>query len=248
MPSDDVRLRGRKLRLSGPWPLGAMPRSVILAVGRQLVHQMIVGRTDITGDDFATMFAGAISGEHRESPLGIADVVLAGNAWSIKTVKAGKPFEQESVRLISGRNSPDFSSGIENPHADVQATGRAILSIWNARVNEALKEHDDLRIAVFIRNFTARQFVLFEEEAVRYATGDYEWNKNKRGNFEGYDKSTGEHKFTWQPHGAQFTVIRHVPGSAIRFSVSKSPPLVAPGHILTLAGFQDDWIEIVDAP
>ena len=80
MPTDEARLRGGKARISGPWPLGAFPRKVIVGIGRQLVHRMAIGLSDITGDDFGTIFASAIEGVHRESPLGIADVLLDGNA------------------------------------------------------------------------------------------------------------------------------------------------------------------------
>lgn len=245
MSTDETRLRGKRNRLQNSWPLGSLPRKVIVALGRQLVHRMAVGHSDITGDDFATIFADAVEGSHLSSPLGVADVVLDNNAWSVKTVKANTPFNQKTVRLISGRNSPDYSLGIENPHTDIQATGKAILSIWNARVNEALGEHDDLRIAVFIRNFETKEFVIFEETASKFAADDYTWVKNRAGNFEGHEKATGEHRFTWQPHGSQFTVIRHVPGSAIKFIINHNVPLIEAEHILRLARFDENWVEIV---
>jgi len=39
------------------------------------------------------------------------------------------------IWLISGRSSPDYSYGISDPHENVQKTGRAVLEIWNERVN-----------------------------------------------------------------------------------------------------------------
>lgn len=245
MSTDEARLRGNKTRLHGAWPLGSFPHKVIIGLGRQLVHRMAIGHSDITGDDFGTIYANAIEGTHRQSPLGIADVLLNGNAWSVKTIKANSPFQQKIVRLISGRNSPDYSLGIENPHADIQATGKAILAVWNARINESLGEHDDLRIAVLIRNFESKEFVLFEEDANRYAADDFRWDKNARGNFEGYEKSTGEHRFTWQPHGAQFTIIRHIPGSAVKFIINHNVPMIEAEHILRLARFDEKWVQIV---
>ena len=245
MPTDDPRLRGSRARLHGPWPLGAFPENVIVGVGRQFVHRLAIGHSDITGDDFGTIFANAIGGDHRESPLGIADVVMNGNAWSVKTIKSSTPFTQKIARLISGRNSPDYSLGIDNPHDDINATGKAVLSIWNARVNEALGEHDDLRIAILIRNMAKKEFVLFEETATRYAADDYDWKINKGGNLEGFEKATGEHRFTWQFHGSQFTVKRPVPGSATKFRINKTPPIIEVEHVLRLAKFKDDWIEII---
>ena len=245
MSTDETRLRGKRTRLQSSWPLGSLPRKVIIGIGRQLVHRMAVGLSDITGDDFGTIFANAVEGVHLSSPLGVADVVLDNNAWSVKTVKANTPFNQKTVRLISGRNSPDYSLGIENPHTDIQATGKAILSIWNARVNEALNELDDLRIAVLIRNFETKEFVVFEETATRFAADDFRWEKNKGGNFEGYEKATNEHRFTWQPHGSQFTIKRHVPGSAVKFIINHNVPLIESDHILRLARFDENWVEIV---
>ena len=246
MSADNTRLRGSQRAIHEAWPLGRFPRDVIIGIGKQLVHRLAIGLSDITGDDFGTIFAEAVGGMHRQSPLGIADVVRNGNAWSVKTVKAGDPFKQTSIRLISGRNSPDYSLGIENPHKDIPATGRAILAVWNKRVNQSLGEHDDLRIAIFIRNLQTKEFVIFEETASLFAGDDYVWTKNRRGNLEGCDKATGEHRFTWQPHGSQFTIIRHVAGSAVRFRINHTPPLIEASHVLRLAKYSDDWIEVVN--
>jgi len=200
------------------------------------------------GDDFGVIFAAAISGEHRGKPLGIADVVWeSGCAWSCKTIKSEDPFTQKNARLISGRNSPIYSSGIENPLADIQATGAAVLGVWNARVNEAFNEFDDVRIFVMLRNFSTLHFTFFEEAAERFVPGNYEWRKNKRGNLEAIDKATGEHVFTWQPHGGQFTAIRNVPSSCYRFRIKKRPGLIEEQHVINLCGFQDDWIVPVAA-
>ncbi len=242
MSASTPRLRGNPPRSSGPWPVGDVPDRVLIGIGKQLVHRLAIGHADIAGDDFGTIFANAIDGEHRESPLGIADVIANGTAWSVKTVKASRPHNQPHVRLISGRNSPDYSSGIADPRRDPGATGRAVLSIWNARLDESLNHHDELRIAVLIRNMGAREFALFECPAVQFPTGDYRWSFNARGNLEGHDEATGGHCFTWQPHGSQFTIIRPVPGSVRRFSIDRNAPLVAPEHVLRLIRFAPDWI------
>ena len=241
-----LRLRGKANRRGGPYPLGEVPDPVLVEIGKQVVHRLAIGLGDITGDDFGTIFAKAISGEHRPRPLGIADVIWDDCAWSVKTVQANEPFKQRSVRLISGRNSPDYSLGISDPHVDPSATGRAVLSIWNARVDEAMDEFEDLRIAVLVRNIAAREFVLFEEESRRFTPGDYEWTFNRRNNLEGRDKVFGAHRFTWQPHGSQFTIIRDVPGSSRRFRVGPNVPLVDPDAILSAVGYSDEWIRVHD--
>ena len=173
---------------------------------------------------------------------------LNGTAWSVKTVKATNPFTQPRVRLISGRNSPDYSFGIANPRANPANTGRAVLSIWNKRVNEGMDEHADLRIVVLVRSMARRQFVLFEEPAQRFVPDNYAWQFNKpdnEGNLEGRDKATGEHCFTWQPHGGQFTIIRTIPASARRFSIGPHVPLVEVSQVLAYVRFKPEWITIV---
>ena len=242
MSINKPRLRGNAPRHSGPWPVGEVPNRVLTGVGEQLVHRLAIGHADIAGDDFGTIFANAIDGEHRSSPLGIADVIANGTAWSVKTVKATQPHNQRRIRLISGRNSPDYSLGIDNPRDDPDTTGIGVLEIWNARLDESLNHHDELRIAVLIRNMGARKFTLFECPAVKFPTGDYRWSFNKRGNLEGQDKATGEHCFTWQPHGSQFTIIRSVPGSARQFSIDHAVPLVEPQHVLRLIRYKPSWI------
>ena len=208
------------------------------------MHRLAIGHGDITGDDFGTIFAEAADGEHRLSPLGIADVVANGTAWSVKTIKAKRPSRQRRVRLISGRNSPDYSLGISNPRLRPADTGRAVLTVWNARVNESLDHHDELRVAILIRNMVTMEFTLFEQPAVQFPVSDYRWLFNKRGNLEGFDKATDEHCFTWQPHGSQFTIIRSVPGSARSFFINRTVPLVAPRHVLRLVRFNEDWISL----
>ena len=238
-------MRGNRKRRSGPYPLGEIPDNAVVEIGKHVVHRLAVGMGDITGDDFGTIFANSIGGKHRASPLGIADVECNGCAWSVKTVKASQPFNWRRVRLISGRNSPDYSLGIKNPHADIQDTGRAVLSIWNARVNEALDEFDELRIAVLIRNIDAREFALFEEEAQILVPDNYEWGYNKSRNLEGKEKLTGAHRFTWQFHGGQFTIIRDVPAAARQFAITPDVPTVELAEILTHVKFREDWIDIV---
>lgn len=246
MPNEpqEPRLRGQSQRRKGPYPLGEFPISVAIGIGKQLVHRMAVGQVDITGDDFGNIFANAIGGQHRGKPLGIADVEWNGCAWGIKTVKHDTPFMAQKVRLISGRNSPAYSVQIDDVFKDLQATGAAILNVWNARVNEALKEHDDLRIVGFVRNFSTLEFMLFEIEAVRFVPAEFTWELNAKRNLIARDVR-GETRFTWQPHGSQFTVHQPVPKGCFRFRIVKKPGTLELEHVLKLVGYQDDWIQPV---
>lgn len=245
MPVDTPRLRGGSGIQRGPWPTGQVPDEVIHRIASRLVYARALGRTDITGNDFGDYLAHGVEGMHRSSPLGVVDVVRNRCGWSAKTVKANRrPHEATSVRLISGRNSPDYSLGISDPRKDVTATGRAVLAIWNQRVDESLDKYDELRLMVLIRDMETQHFLLFEDEISRFPVNNYCWRINKRDNLEGIETATGRHCFTWQPHGSQFTVIRQVPGAAVRFTINRSVPQVSPEHVLKLVQYNKKWIKI----
>lgn len=248
MSSDDQpKLRGKAQARKSLYPLGEFPDDIVISIAKQIVHRLAVGNADIKGDDFGEIFANAVSGVHRMKPLGVTDVVWDGCSWSVKTVHNGKPFVAKKVRLISGRNSPDFSYGIENPREDVQKTGDAVLKIWNRRIDQSMNEHDDLRIVVLIRNINTLEFTLFEYEPTRYIPADYEWRVSKGGTtFWAYKKTTGEHSFVWQTHGAQFTVIKPIPGSAYKFRIKHHVGMLAMEHVLRLVQFKEDWVEKVE--
>jgi hypothetical protein len=51
------------------------------------VYNFAVGKSDISGEDWGDIFAKAVDGGHLSSPVGLADVVLEGQAWSVKSVR-----------------------------------------------------------------------------------------------------------------------------------------------------------------
>lgn len=225
------------------YPLAEFPDEVIYEISKWLVYYFAVGKSNISGEDWGDIFSKAIDGDHLTSPVGLADVILEGQAWSVKSVQHNKPHACKSLRIISGRNSPVFSYGVENVHQNVPETGRLILGIWNERVNIALDTFDSLRTCILIRNVNTLEFALFEVPTNKYVPADYAWKVNKNNNFEGYDKVTGRHKFTWQPHGSQFTVKYDVPASAVRFKL-KRPPVLSFEKTMEQIGFSEDWVTI----
>ncbi len=79
------------------------------------------------------------------------------------------------------------------------------------------------------------------KSTVRYDPDMYQfsWNRNK--NLEGKDKKTGEHKFTWQPHGAQFTVLEHIPADRLHLQV-RHPAPIDKDLILKSTGYDKSWV------
>lgn len=226
------------------YPLGQIPNSMIYEIAKWMTYNFAVGKADINGEDWGDIFAKAIGGEHLGKPLGLADVVYEGMAWSVKSVKASTPHSTQKIRVISGRCSPDYSYGITDPHEDVERTGAAVLSIWNERINIAKERYEPLRTYVLVRNFNNMEFLVFEQETVRYNTRDYTWKVNRNGNLEGYEIGTTQHKFTWQPHGSQFTILYDVPLSSQKFKV-KRPPVLDFEETMTQIGFDNSWVTIL---
>lgn len=238
------RLRdSHRLRTTELYPLNEIPDETIISIAGYFTYLLYVGRKDITGEDWGDAFASAIDGKHLGSPIGIADVVKGKMAWSMKTVKNTNPMTAKKVRLISGRCSPDYSYGITNPHEDIEKTGRAVLGIWNERINLALDNYNPVRTSVLVRDEDCINFCLFEEETHRYASNDYYWEVNKNGNLIGKSRATDEIKFTWQPHGSQFTIHESIPINAVRFTIKK-PPVITKDKILSTINFDESWVEI----
>jgi hypothetical protein len=223
------------------YPLGQIPVHVIYEVSKWMTYHFAIGKSDISGEDWGDIFAKAIGGEHLGKPLGLADVVCEGMAWSVKSVKQVRPHMAKHVRVISGRCSPDYSYGISNPHDDIQQTGAAVLNIWNERINIAKEKFEPLRTSILVRNFNTLEFALFEHETSRYIIKDYEWKSNKNGNLEGYHIGTGFHQFTWQPHGSQFTILCEIPPYASRFKIRR-PPVFDFNHTMAQIGFEEGWV------
>lgn len=239
------RLRdGRKLMTLDIFPINEIPDDVIVKIAGYFTYLLYMGRKDISGEDWGDAFAKAIGGVHLDSPVGIADVVYKKIAWSMKTVKNVNPLTISKVRLISGRCSPDYSYGITDPHQDIEKTGRAVLGIWNERINLALDNYSQVRTMVLVRSEDCLKYCLFEKDIHRYPTNDYMWEANKNGNLIGKYKGTNQQKFTWQPHGSQFTIHEDVPCSAVRFEI-KNPPVVSSEHVLDSIGFDSSWVKII---
>lgn len=238
------RLRDSRNLILELYPINKVPIELINKFGADIVYMLYTGRHDLTGNDWGDIFAKAVNGEHLSKPIGIVDVAKDKTAWSMKTVKATNPFNAKTVRLISGKCSPDYSYGIEDPHDDIQRTGEAVLSIWNSRVDIALNHYPRVRVCVLIRNNDMTSFSLYEEYLEHFNLSNYEWIENKNSNLEGINKHTGIKEFVWQPHGSQFTILSPVPEDAIKFKIKK-PELLPQDEALASIGFDSSWIEII---
>lgn len=198
----------------------------------------------LEGSDWEQIFSRIIQGRWKPSNVGLDDIVLEQTAWSAKTVKAASPSKVKKVRLISGRNSPAFSFGqdaifSQNPNM----IGAMVLSIWNERVSAIRSKYQHLRTTVLIKSEDLLELALFEHDTVMYNQDAFVWQWNKNHNLEGFDNN-GEHKFTWQPHGSQFTIIEYVPDDRLAL-VIKQPEQLSKQVVLEGLGFEHDWVNVL---
>lgn len=233
-------------KIKPPYPLGDFPHNFVLKVGREIVYHLATNpESTIEGAEWERIFAGAIGAEWKPSNVGLDDVILGVCAWGAKTVKSLNPHGVKIIRLISGRNSPAYSFDQKDLDANPQVIGCDVLKIWNARVESIRDKFSHLRTVVLVKSNDSTEFAVFESETVLYPIDRFEWTRNARGNLEGRETITGAHRFTWQPHGSQFTIIEPVPPSRICFRV-RTPTPIDRDATLEAVGFDPSWIEIVE--
>lgn len=234
-------------KISAPYPLNDFPSSFLQKLGLEIVIMLATSRNlSLEGPEWERMFAKSIEADWKPSNVGLDDVIKGSFAWGAKTVKCSNPHNVSSIRLISGRNNPEYSFGAI---ADSEnGIGAQVIQIWNGRVESLRDKFRELRTVVLLKptDFSAEKipFSVFEFETVRYPEDRYEWRKNKNDNLEGFEKESGEHKFTWQRHGSQFTIVEAIPEKRTRFFVKK-PGQLNEEQILKMVGYDHSWIEIV---
>jgi hypothetical protein len=170
-------------------------------------------------------------------------VILNNCCWSAKTVKSGLADigKQASVRLISGRNSPTYSFGENNiREADPNHIGKLVLEIWNERVSGIRQYFKFARTVVLVKGEGYTEFLIFETETVRYDPERYFFSWNKNDNLEGWSISDESHKFTWQPHGSQFTIIEEIPEDRVHLRI-REPEKLDKEEVLETIGFDYAW-------
>lgn len=203
------------------------------------------GKPEVEGSEWENIFANCIGADWKPSNVGLDDVVMGNTAWGAKSVKATKPSVQKKIRLISGRNSPNYSFGERSDQkTDAHLIGKLVLEIWNERVSSIREKYKHLRTVVLLKSNDLTEVVVFEFDTIRYDHELYNWKWNNNNNLVGIHKQTGEHCFTWQPHGSQFTIIEDVPDKRLVIQI-KQPPILDKDKILTTLGFDKSWITII---
>ena len=241
-PGPKLRTVDKSLPL---FQLNEFPKDFPFTLGKEIVYLLASkGKPVLEGEEWESIFAACIGAEWKPSNVGLDDVILGNTAWGAKTVKATNPATAKKVRLISGRNSPVYSFGETiDIHADPKSVGISVLEIWNERVSAVREKFQNLRTVVLVKSNDLSEVVVFEFDTIRYDPELYTWEWNKNGNLLGIDKATDEHRFTWQPHGSQFTIIEDVPEKSLIINI-KQPEILDKEEILKALGFDNSWISV----
>lgn len=228
-----------------PFLLNEFPKDFPFILGKEIVYLLASkGKPTLEGEDWEAIFATCIGAEWKPSNVGLDDVILGNTAWGAKTVKSTNPATAKKVRLISGRNSPVYSFGETiDIHANPNAVGVSVLEIWNERVSAIREKFQNLRTVVLVKSNDLTEVVVFEFDTIRYDPELFVWEWNKNGNLIGIEKSTNEHRFTWQPHGSQFTIIEEIPKKSLIIKI-KQPETLDKEEILKALGFDNSWISV----
>ncbi len=230
-------------KVKPPYPLNRFPSDFPLQVAADIVYRLCTeSNPSLEGPAWEQIFAKAIRATWTPSNVGLDDVQLGICAWGVKSLKNANPFTAVTVRLISGRNNPEYSFGRIASNDD--GIGKQVLDIWNARVASVRSKFSHLRTVVFVKSNDLTKFTVFEMDTIMYSPEVYEWRRNRNDNLEGYDRNTGFHRFTWQRHGSQFTIIETIPDDKVSFKVKK-PGKFTMADVLKSIGFDPAWVTIV---
>jgi hypothetical protein len=245
MPNTKQQPRLRTVnKVKPPYSLNNFPSDFGQKLGKEIVYLLATKPTpSLEGSEWEQIFASCIGAEWQPSNVGLDDVILSVCAWGAKTIKSSKPQNAKRIRLISGRNSPAYSFDQMDLDADAQILGNDVLKIWNARVEAVRAKFSHLRTVVLIKSNDLTELVVFETETIMYSINNFVWSRNRRGNLEAREKKSGTHRFTWQPHGSQFTIIETVPSESLLIKV-KAPPQLDKSEVLKALKFDDTWITI----
>ena len=229
-----------------PYNLNEFPPVFIDTFAREIVYLRATRPAmSLEGSDWEQIFANCINAEWKPSNVGLDDIVLGNCCWGAKTVKGIRNLaKQDKVRLISGRNSPTFSFGEDKIiSADPNEIGRMVLDIWNERVSAIRQIYKFARTVVLVKGLDYNDYLIFEEETVRYEPElfTFVWNKNT--NLEGFSKQ-GEHRFTWQPSGSQFTIITTIPANRLHIRV-QAPKIIDKSQLLEALHFDNTWYSVM---
>jgi len=230
-----------------PFTLNEFPKDFHITLGREVIYLLASRITPrLEGSDWEEIFTRLIGGRWKPTNVGLDDVLLEQTAWSAKTVKYSTPSKAKKVRLISGRNSLSYSYDVDEIlRSDPNKVGEMVLNIWNERVSSIRAKYQHLRTVVLVKSDDLLELAVFEIDTDIYPTNSYTWTWNKNKNLVGHHKQSQYHRFTWQPSGSQFTIVKDVPKKRLALRL-RQPESLNRDAVLKTLKFDDSWVEIIE--
>lgn len=153
-----------------PFDLNKFPSKFIDTLAKEIVYmQATKSSMSLEGNEWEQIFAECVGAEWKPSNVGLDDVVLDNCCWGAKTVFGATNIEkQQTVRLISGRNSPTYSYGVDSiTSEDPNEIGKLVLDIWNERVSAVRQIYKFVRTVVLVKSKDYKDFLVFEFDTIR---------------------------------------------------------------------------------
>jgi hypothetical protein len=153
-------------------------------------------------------------------------------------------FEIHHVGLANTLHLPvDYDKAGGECVADPNRLGAMILEAWNKSLT-IVCGFDEERFSVLFAGKDSSSAVFFEVPIIPFEPSEYDWDWNEDDGLDGYVKGTGVQRFSWQPHGSQFTVISRVPDNRLKLRIRR-PQLLDRDSVLKQLKFDPSWVEIV---
>lgn len=215
-----------------------------LKIAKSVISELALkDSSEVSESTWAKIFADSVEADYQPWNFGLGDFVSTNAAWNVKTVWVGNPVSHQTVNLPFGKIYPQALLSLYHNDIDPQLIGEQVLQIWNERVNAVRARFADLRTVVLLKSRDLTRLAIFEFETTFYPPEQYFWQENEEGNLEGLERTTRFHKFTWQPHGSQFTIIEPVPEDCLLITL-KQPPKLEKDEVLKAIRFDESWISV----
>ena len=166
-----------------PFDCNKFPSEFVDTLAREIVYMMATKHhMSLEGNEWEQIFANCVGADWKPSNVGLDDVVLNNCCWGAKTVFGTNNIaNQQTVRLIAGRNSPAYSYGVDKIISeDPNEIGKMVLEIWNERVSAVRQVYKFVRTVVLVKAKDFSEYLVFEFDTIRYDPELYYfvWNKN----------------------------------------------------------------------
>ena len=192
------------------------------------------GRLEIDNEEWARMLERATRAESSDRAI----------QRRARCFRVWHTFEIHHVSLTNTLHLPmDFDKAVSECAADPSKLGAMILGAWNKSLS-IICGFDEERFSVLFAGMDSPCAVFFEVPIIPFEFSEYDWDWNEDDGLDGYVKGTGVQRFTWQPHGSQFTITTAIPDNRLKLRI-RQPPRLDREEVLTQLKFDPSWVEIV---